>query len=154
MNAAALGARPRLDRFDGGELGAVGEIAEAADIQRLAAAARPDLQQGAEEASLAAPDIARDPVLMMVGRVLGARLTTDNLAWRGDPVPVMRSLQKMLVAHSLAQEEDQRQPALGAIRAVELAVRWRLRWMQMRRSEAESHFIEPQQDNHARAPSA
>jgi len=129
----------------------VGQAGEIAGLRQVAPAARPgQAAPGAlDEASLAAPESARDPVLAMLVQQLGARLSSDNLAWRGDPVPTMRSLQKMLVAHSLTLRDDEREPALGAIRAVELAVRWRLRWIQMRRSEAESHFIQPPQDDHA-----
>ncbi len=150
MSAAGVGARSRHYPIDAGEAGEIHSVADAAPPAR----ARPALLPGEEEASLPVQEAVRDPVLAMVAGVLGARLTCDNLAWRGDPVPLMRSLQKMLVAHSLTQAEAERAPALGAIRAVELAVRWRLRWMQMRRSEAESHFIVSREDEHASAPSA
>ena len=134
-----------------GAAGTAGAAGEIAGLREAAPAARPGALApvATDEASLAAPELARDPVLAMLGQQLGARLSSDNLAWRGDPVPTMRSLQKMLVAHSLTLGESEREPALGAIRAVELAVRWRLRWMQMRRSEAESHFIETPRDEHA-----
>ena len=150
MKPAGLGELQRHYPLDAGEAGEIHSLADVIAATR----ARPSLLPGEEEASLPSPEIARDPVLLMVQRVLGERLTSDNLAWRGDPVPVMRSLQKMLVAHSLTQDEGERQPALGAIRAIELAVRWRLRWMQMRRSEAETHFIEPQRDKHETQKSA
>lgn len=145
MNPAGVGELQRHYPPDVGEAGEIHSVADAVAVTK----ARPDLLPGEEDASLPSQEFERDPVLVMVSRVLGERLSTDNPAWRGDPVPVMRSLQKMLVAYSLTLEEGRRGPAMGAIRAVELAVRWRLRWMQMRRSEAESHFIQPQQDDHA-----
>lgn len=130
------------------ELGEAGEIHSLADALPVAKS-RPSLLPAEEEASLPAPDYAPDPTLQTLKQMLGARLSSDNLAWRGDPVPVMRSLQKMLVGHSLSLAEGQRDGAMRAIRVVELAVRWRLRWMQMRRSEAQSHFLPSEQEEHA-----
>lgn len=145
MKPAGVGELGRLNHLDVGEAGEIHNVADTVALTKV----RPALLPAEEEASLPAQAIERDPVLAMVSRILGERLTSDNLAWRGDPVPVMRSLQKMLVAHSLTLDQDQRQPALAAIGAVEQAVQWRLRWAQMRRSEAERHFIQPQQDDHA-----
>lgn len=152
MNARGVNELQPHYPLDIGEAGDIHGLADAASTTP-AARARPVAQP--DDDSAAPPDqtFQHDPVLAMVAGILGTRLTTDNLAWRGDPVPVMRSLQKMLVAHSLTLPEARREPALGAIRAVELAVRWRLRWMQMRRSEAERHFLSPQ-DDHATAPPA
>lgn len=153
MNPAASGALARHYPIDVGQADEAGKIGGLADAAPLAKAP-PPAAPVESEAALPYDPAERDPVLLMVGGVLGERLTTDNLAWRGDPVPVMRSLQKMLVAHSLTLPEDGREPAMAAIRTVELAVRWRLRWMQMRRSEAESHFIQPQRDDDATQKSA
>jgi hypothetical protein len=145
LKPAGVGELGRHYPLDVGEAGEIHSVEDVAPLPK----ARPSLLPGEEDVSVPDQQFPRDPVLLMVNRVLGERLTTDNPAWRGDPVPVMRSLQKMLVAHSLTLAEAEREPAMDAIRAVELAVRWRLRWMQMRRSEAESHFIQPQQEDHA-----
>lgn len=74
--------------------------------------------------------------------ILGAKLTIDNPVWSGDPIPGMRMLQKTLVATSLQQPEGDRADLLVAIELVEKAVQMRLRWQQMRRSDAEEP-IEP-----------
>lgn len=145
MSRAALGELRRHHPLDLGEAAEIHSVAESGAITR----ARPELLPGEAEASLPAQEAPRDPALAIAARVLGARLSSDSAAWRGDPVPLMRSLQKMLVGHSLTLPEDRRAPALGAIRAVELAVRWRLRWQQMRRSDAESQIIQPPRDDHA-----
>lgn len=159
MRAGAGGADPRALRplaLDADRAGAAGEAGEIRAVREAARTDRAAPVALADDDEFSLPGLAaeRDPVLLMLGHVLGARLSTDNLAWRGDPVPLMRSLQKMLVAHSLTLAAEARAPALEAIRAVELAVRWRLRWLQMRRSEAERHFIEPQQERHATQKSA
>jgi hypothetical protein len=69
--------------------------------------------------------------------LIGARLTVDNPAWSGDPVPAMRLLQKTLVAASLERGDGERGALLRAIELVEQAVQMRLRWQQMKRSDAE-----------------
>lgn len=148
MIAGGVGDIQRNHLLDVGEAGEAGEIHSLAETQPIAKP-RPELLPGEEEASLPAQENPRDPAMLMLSRVLGERLSTDNLAWRGDPIPVMRSLQKLLVGHSLSLQEGEREPAMRAIRTVELAVRWRLRWMQMRRSEAESNFIQQEQGDHA-----
>lgn len=68
---------------------------------------------------------------------LGPLLTVANPVWRGDPVPGMRMLQKKLVAHALTLDEQDRAECMGAIATVENAVQLRLRWQQMRMTEAE-----------------
>lgn len=91
------------------------------------------------EAALSLPPPAELPnaVEPLTG-ILGASLTIDNPAWSGDPVPGMRLLQKRLVEASLRMAEECRPDLLHAIALVEKAVQMRLRWQQMRRSEAES----------------
>ena len=135
INTGAVEARARLAELE--EAGEIHGLAELPAVSR----SRPALLPAEEEVSLPALETPRDPVLASLARILGERLTSDNLAWRGDPVPTMRGLEKLLVAHSLALPEARREPAMRAIRVVELAVRWRLRWLQMKRSEAESQFI-------------
>jgi hypothetical protein len=133
---------------------AIGDLGAADDIRRLDVApvkGALEVPPILEEAGAASIQPAQhDTVLLMVGRVLGEALTTDNPAWRGNPVPTMRSLQRLLVAHSLTLREEERMPAMAAIRAVESAVRWRLRWTQMRRSDTESQFTAPQRNHDAR----
>jgi len=126
----------------------IGEPAQIHDIPDLAplTRSRPDLLPAEEALSLPAPEIPADYTLVTLGRMLGARFTVDSPAWRGDPVPAMRSLQKRIVEHSLTLEESARAPAMQAIRVVEMAVRWRLRWQQMKRSEAESTFIHSEEE--------
>lgn len=136
IHTGAVDARTRLAELE--EAGEIHSLAELPAISR----SRPALLPAEEEVSLPALETPRDPVLASLARILGERLTSDNLAWRGDPVPTMRGLQKLLVGHSLTLPESRREPAMRAIRIVELAVRWRLRWLQMKRSEAESLFIQ------------
>jgi len=130
------------------EAGDAGEIHSAAQTLPVART-RPALLAAGEALSLPQQAFTPDPTLQWLSGMLGAGLSTDSLAWRGNPVPAMRGLQKLLVAHSLDLPEESRGPSMRAIRAVELAVRWRLRWMQMKRSDAESQSIQPQQDEHA-----
>src|SRR6478735_3470971 len=73
--------------------------------------------------------------------VLGMRLTVDNPVWVGDPVHGLRALQRMLVECSLALDGEDRSECLRSISLVEKAVRLRLRWLQMQRSEEERAFI-------------
>lgn len=79
--------------------------------------------------------------------ILGARLTVDSPAWRGDPIPGMRLLQKTLVASSLQLPDGERADLLSAIALVERAVQMRLRWQQMRRSDAEGPIDANNEDN-------
>lgn len=74
--------------------------------------------------------------------IIGPRLTIDSPAWKDDPIPGMRMLQKTLVATSLQLGESDRKDLLVAIEMVEKAVQMRLRWQQMRRSDAEG-LIDP-----------
>jgi len=125
------------------EPGGIHGLEDAPEIFR----GRPALLPQEQEVALPAPEVPRDPTLVMLAAMLGASLSTDNLAWRGNPVPVMRGLQKRLVEHSLTLPEGEREPAMRAIRAVESTVRWRLRWMQMKRSEAENQIIPSTENN-------
>lgn len=68
---------------------------------------------------------------------LGPQLTVANPAWIGDPIPLMRALQKKLVEHSLTLAESDRSECMDAILVVENAVQMRLRFQQMRMDEAE-----------------
>jgi hypothetical protein len=72
---------------------------------------------------------------------LGPRLTVDNPVWSGDPIPLLRALQKKLVEYSLSIESEQRAECMLSISLVERAVQLRLRWLQMRRSDAERDVI-------------
>ena len=90
-----------------------------------------------EEVLSLAPGESPDPKLVLLGRMLDPALTADNPLWRDDPVPALRALQKMLIAHALTLPSDARDATLAALRVVEHAVRLRLRWQQMQRSAAE-----------------
>lgn len=101
------------------------------------------------EAALSLPPSTELPnAVAPLTAILGARLTVDNPAWSGDPVPGMRMLQKTLVEASLRMPEEARPDLLHAITLVEKAVQMRLRWQQMRRSEAEAGLLA---DNEERA---
>ncbi|WP_155835195.1 hypothetical protein [Herbaspirillum sp. RV1423] len=120
------------------------DVGELAEIPRFESAepifkSRPFLLPGEEEASLPEADYPIDPTLATLKQMLGARLTVDSQAWVGDPIPRMRALQKKMIEFSLTQDESERGPCMDAIRIVDLAVRWRLRWQQMRRSDLEGN---------------
>jgi hypothetical protein len=74
-------------------------------------------------------------------RFLGPLLTVANPAWSGDPVPRLRALQKMLVERSLALDKDDRRECMAALSVVETAVQLRLRFQQMRMTEAEQDVL-------------
>lgn len=74
--------------------------------------------------------------------VLGDALTIDNPVWSGDPVPRLRGLQKLLVEHSLTLAPEDRGDNMRAIAEVERTVQLRLRWLQMKRSDAEREETE------------
>jgi hypothetical protein len=74
-------------------------------------------------------------------RFLGPLLTVANPAWSGDPVPRLRALQKMLVECSLALDKDDRRECMAALSVVETAVQLRLRFQQMRMTEAEKDTL-------------
>jgi hypothetical protein len=100
----------------------------------------PELLPVEQEVSLPPSDIPVDPTLLMLNRILGAQLSSDNLAWKSNAVACMRSLQKRLVEYALTLPESDRAVCLMAIDKIEQPIMWRLRWNQMRRSHAESHF--------------
>lgn len=78
--------------------------------------------------------------------VLGLRLTVDNPVWAGDPIPGLRALQKRLVERSLTLEGDDRSECMTSISLVERAVRLRLRWLQMQRTDEERAFTENKEE--------
>jgi hypothetical protein len=88
-------------------------------------------------APASSPSIERPNAVAPLTAIIGAKLTTESPAWSGDPIPGMRLLQKTLVAASLELEQGERADLLTAIELVEKAVQMRLRWQQMRRSDAE-----------------
>jgi hypothetical protein len=83
-------------------------------------------------------------VSVALNAALGLRLTVDNPVWAGDPIPGLRALQRKLVECSLTLEAEERSECMTSISLVERAVQLRLRWLQMRRSDAERDFIEKQ----------
>lgn len=104
-----------------------------ASVANAAEIADQDFNQLA--AALAQPVQAVDGPLTPLTDFLGPLLTVANPAWSGDPVPRMRELQKVLVAHSLKLDRAERGPCLTAISVVEQAVILRLRLQQLRMSE-------------------
>ncbi|AIY39665.1 hypothetical protein LT85_0505 [Collimonas arenae] len=104
-----------------------------ASVANAAEIADQDFNQLA--AALAQPAQAVDRALAPLIDFLGPLLTIASPAWSGDPVPRMRDLQKILVAHSLTLDRAERDPCLAAISVVEQAVTLRLRLQQLRMSE-------------------
>ena len=138
------GAGPANPASAANPAGAVGH-AELAEIHSLPSTpavlkARATLQPEEEALSLPQPELP-DPKIALLNRVLGTRLTTDNPLWSGDPVPPLRALQKALIAHSLTLPQPERRPCLDALTVIERAVLLRLRWQQMRRSDAEAPAV-------------
>jgi hypothetical protein len=104
---------------------------------------RADLGPADQAASLPPPPTATPGPHESLTRFLGPLLTAANPAWSGDPVPRLRGLQKKLVEHSLVLDQDDRAECMAALSVVESAVQLRLRYQQMRMSEAE-HELSPQ----------
>ncbi|WP_051293508.1 hypothetical protein [Pseudoduganella violaceinigra] len=126
---------------DAASLGLHG-LADAGEIHSLAPTlptpkTRPLLHPAEEALSLPPPALGTDPKLMMLGQAVGPALSFDNPVWRGNPVPALRGLQKMLIDQALNHPLEERGPSLRAVKVVERAVQLRLRWQQMRRSDAE-----------------
>lgn len=124
------GAPAQVEQIERGEIHGV-QNAELESKSRL-------LLSPAEAALSLPPSTELPNAVAPLTEILGARLTVDNPAWSGDPVPGMRMLQKTLVEASLRMSEEVRPDLLNAISLVEKAVQMRLRWQQMRRSEAEA----------------
>jgi len=138
ISSTGLGRPQSLD------LGELTEIHNASELTPLLKS-RPLLSEEEEAASLPALELPVDPLQRMLKDFLGQALTSDNPVWRGDPVPSMRGLQRMMVEHSLTLDEGEpRRPLMAALRQVEKAVQMRLRWLQMKRSEAESTIVQPE----------
>jgi hypothetical protein len=96
-----------------------------------------------ERLSLPPPRDATPGPITPLTRYLGPHLTVASPAWLGDPVPKMRALQKMLVAHSLSLEPSDRSECMEAITIVDSAVRLRLRLRQMEKYELERALKTP-----------
>jgi len=116
-----------------GELGGIIQN-EAAPVMRA------QLRPGEEAASLPPPPSPQGAMIPLT-RYLGTVLTVANPAWTGDPVPRMRALQKSLVEHSLKLADTDRSELMAAINVVESAVQLRLRFQQMRMSDAEAQIM-------------
>ena len=103
-------------------------------------------QLGREEEQLSLPESQLpEPLATALTAALGLRLTVDNPVWAGDPIPSLRALQRKLVEYSLMLEPEDRSSFMASISVVERAVRLRLRWMQMQRSDTERDFIVKQE---------
>ncbi|MEN3292514.1 MAG: hypothetical protein V7642_1767 [Burkholderiales bacterium] len=105
---------------------------------------RSQLKELEEQLSIPQSELPRR-VSTALNTALGLRLTVDNPVWAGDPIPVLRALQRKLVEYSLMLEAEDRSECMMSISLVERAVRLRLRWLQMRRSDAERDFIVKQE---------
>ena len=144
MNARITGVgRGAVEQIETGEIHSLRE-------PQPAPPARQPLRP-AETGPSAPPSIERPNSVAPLTAIIGARLTTESCAWSGDPIPGMRLLQKTLVAASLALEQGERADLLSAIELVEKAVQMRLRWQQMRRSDAEGP-TETEQEEEPCAP--
>lgn|GEM_PF-1763740 len=133
MNAPRLGHNNGVNRTrDSAELGEIASLPESVLIPKSR-----DLLNPGEAAVSLPPPLELPNAVAPLTNILGTRLTVDNPAWSGDPIPSMRLLQKTLIARSLELEPDARGDLLRAIELVEQAVQMRLRWQQMRRSEIE-----------------
>jgi hypothetical protein len=98
---------------------------------------RGDLRPAEQAVSLPPPATATPGPHEPLTRFLGPLLTVANPAWSGNPVPRLRALQKKLVERSLALDQDDRRECMAALSVVETAVQLRLRFQQMRMTEAE-----------------
>ncbi|GAA4016706.1 hypothetical protein [Actimicrobium antarcticum] len=67
--------------------------------------------------------------------LLGLALTAGSPAWRGDPIPKMRALQKKLLERGMQVEGEERDHALAAISVVEKNIQLRLRLHQLHMSD-------------------
>ena len=115
----------------------VGEIRSLEQPMPVEAISGGELYPGEAAASLVQPSSAMDSGITALTSFLGTLLTVANPAWMGDPIPKMRGLQRRLIEHSLNQEEGRRHTCLAAISVVENAVQLRLRFQQMRMTDAE-----------------
>ncbi|RZI42196.1 hypothetical protein EGT07_13305 [Herbaspirillum sp. HC18] len=100
---------------------------------------RTELRPEEEAVSLSPKAPTGGPLAALI-RLLGPALTVANPAWYGDPIPLMRGLQKKLVEHSLTLDEGDRSECMAAISTVEIAVRLRLRFQQLRMTELERNL--------------
>jgi hypothetical protein len=84
-----------------------------------------------QEASLSSPRDLPDFAIGPVSRFLGPLLTAASPVWSTHAMTRLRSLQKRLIAQSLALPEDDRLDCLEAVSMIEQAVVLRLRLEQM-----------------------
>ena len=123
-----------------GALGSHNDVGEIRSLEQplpLEAISSGELYPGEAAASLQQPSSAMDSAISALTDFLGTLLTVASPAWMGDPVPTMRGLQRCLIEHSLGLEEQQRHGCLAAVSVVENAIQLRLRFQQMRMTEAE-----------------
>jgi hypothetical protein len=99
--------------------------------------ARSDLHDAEAEASLQLPSSAVRRGIEPLTNLLSPTLTVASPAWFGDPIPLMRGLEKKMVEYSLTLPQDERKHIMAAISVVEIAVHLRLRYQQMRMSDLE-----------------
>ncbi|QGZ42129.1 hypothetical protein IP92_05475 [Pseudoduganella flava] len=115
------------------------ELAELHSLTPHAPVLKPREALHPEEEALSLPQPEQpDPKIELLNRALGAHRTIANPLWSGDPVPRLRGLQKALIAHALTLQQERRRTCLDALTVIEQAIRLRLRWQQMRRSEVDT----------------
>lgn len=113
----------------------IGEIGGVPDDLSTYAISRAQLPPAIEAISLPSVNTQSNSAIAPLTEFLGPALSVDNAAWKGDPIPRMRALQKRLVEHSLALPENDRTDCMKAISVVENAVQMRLRLQQMEMME-------------------
>ncbi|UWE18935.1 hypothetical protein [Herbaspirillum huttiense] len=139
----------KVSASDPGYLPGLDELGEIHSLPQLPVnrKALPELLPVEQENSLPPLDLPVDPGMVVLNRLLGPECSSDSPAWSINPVPRMRELQKVLIAHSLQLPEQQRGPCLAAVRRINDNIDWRLRLQQMRRSHAEGPSIQQDQEN-------
>ncbi|HWW05965.1 hypothetical protein [Collimonas sp.] len=142
MSSLPLSGADRVRYADSSEFGEIQNLSEVSPALK----SRTYLLPQEEAASLPPPLIITAPAMLLLNRMLGARLTFDNPAWSGDPLPRMRALQRKLIEQSLTRPPGDRTECMDAIRLVEQAVQLRMRWQQMRKSDAEAD-LNPQDED-------
>lgn len=114
----------------------VGELGSAQTFNgHYAPRTRLELSPGEEAASLPSAWRAYGISFQSLNEYLGPLLTVANPVWGSEALVRMRSLQKRLIAHSLALEGDDRPNLMAAISTVEDAVQMRLRLEQMQMAD-------------------
>jgi hypothetical protein len=129
----------------GNRVNRIQEITDYGEIQNISEVllepkARSQLREVEERLSIPNTELPAR-VADALNTAIGLRLTVDNPVWSGDPIPRLRALQRKLVEHSLLLDAEDRSEYMSSISVVERAVQLRLRWLQMKRSDAERELV-------------